>query len=204
MTVESDNLDIQEKYAVFFDICSSSMVLEHLMLTNHLKAMRNLLICTKRFLNEESRTLGFEVYKFVGDGWVLLFPTQIQGDTLIPFLERLSCFFQAGFRKLIVPHLESLPRITGLTFGVDVGDLMRFVMLRRVEYVGRALNLASRLQSAIKDEDKEPQYKVLFSKPAYKKLKFPAHYRRIAYVRRTLRNILGGMENEYVKLTLKV
>jgi len=204
MTVQSDNLDIQENYAVFFDICSSSLVLEHLMLTDHLKAMRNLLICMKRFLDEESRTLGFEVYKFLGDGWVLLFPKQTDGGTLVPFLEKLSCLFEAKFRKLVVPYLESSPRITGLTFGVDVGPLMRFVMLGRKEYVGRALNVASRLQSAIKDKDEKPQYKVLFSKPAYKELKFPANYRRIVYVRRTLRNILGENRYDCVKLTLKV
>ncbi len=61
------------------------------------------------------------------------------------------------------------------------------------EYIGRPLNVAARLQGAIKDKDKHPQGKVLLSKTAYVRMQaelkgqFP-----VDDVTRTLRNISGG------------
>jgi class 3 adenylate cyclase len=39
----------------------------------------------------------------------------------------------------------------GLTFGMDHGDVIRLVMNGKPEYIGRALNIASRLQGKVKE-----------------------------------------------------
>lgn len=204
MTRELEGLDIKERYAVFFDICSSSTLLEDPILTNHVGAMRNLLIHLKKFLLGESETYGYEVYKFIGDGWILLFPDDTDGKGLIKFLETLSRTFQHRLYHSIVPKLESTPTILGLTFGIDKGPLVKLIMLQHTEYIGRALNVASRLQSAIKDKGSAPQYKILLSKHAFESLRLPAGFRRTEAVSRSLRNIRGGRNYECVKLKLRV
>ena len=204
MTKRSDALDVQERFAVVFDICSSSTVIEELILAHNLQPMRNLVISMKRFLWEEAERLGFEVYKFIGDGWILLFDAGTSGEELIKFLERLSAHFRSKFDSSVAPMLGSKPAVTGLTFGIDKGPLVRLVMLQTNEYIGRALNVASRLQSSIKDKDKNPQYKVLISRNAYSELGIPKNFRRIRWVTRSLRNINGGQEREFVKVSLKV
>jgi hypothetical protein len=68
-------------------------------------------------------------------------------------------------------------------------------MYGQKEYVGRALNIACRLQASIKDKDDSPAYKALVSNAAYNKyFSSAANEARVWKVRRTLRNIRGGSE----------
>ena len=61
------------------------------------------------------------------------------------------------------------------------------------EYIGRALNVACRLQAAIKDADDSPAYKALVSNAAFNKYFTTARKLVKAWkVKRTLRNIRGG------------
>ncbi len=106
--------------------------------------------------------------------------------------------------QYVARNLEQEPPVTGLTFGVERGSLLRFVMMGRFEYVGRALNVACRLQSAIKDKDERPNYKVLFSRSAFNHLDIPKDKYRIKEVSRHLRNIRGGGRYQCIKLSLPV
>jgi class 3 adenylate cyclase len=94
--------------------------------------------------------------------------------------------------------------VCGLTFGVDEGNLVEIVMNDNVEYLGRALNVASRLQGSIKDNDKKPAYKVLLSRPAFKHLRIGRDLYKIQDVGRRLRNIYGGAEMKFVKVWLPI
>jgi class 3 adenylate cyclase len=195
-------LNVEEKISVFFDLCSSSSIVEDLVVQGKLKLFAAHINSLKKFLDVESGDLEFEVYKFIGDGWILLFPPTFEGDVLIDFLNRLSHYFRKSFRELIKNELDEKPQIIGLTFGVAYGRLIRMVMLGRREYIGRSLNVASRLQGAIKDRDHNPQYKVLMTRAAAKKLDIKLNPPHIKIVRRKLRNILGGKEARYVKIVL--
>ncbi|MGH9444592.1 MAG: hypothetical protein ACRD4R_11780 [Candidatus Acidiferrales bacterium] len=203
MTRETEDPDVIERTVVFFDICSSSHMLEDLMLSNNELVMRNLLIATKRFLKIEAKKEFFEVYKFIGDGWVLLFPEETSGVSLVCFLDKLCGYFDYKLTKHVLPQLQRRPKQLGLTFGVDRGQLMRIQMMGQQEYMGRPLNIASRLQSAIKEKDHTPGYKVLFSKPCFQVLKFPPTFRKFQEVERTLRNIQGGKGYSCVKMRLQ-
>jgi class 3 adenylate cyclase len=112
---------------------------------------------------------------------------------------------KAQLERLILPLLESPPEIMGLTFGVETGELMRLVMMDRREYIGRAINVACRLQGAIKDKDKHPEYKVLVSNQVFQKLSLAnlANFKPVRVVR-TLRNIRDGKEYLCVKLRLQI
>ncbi|MDP2929697.1 MAG: hypothetical protein Q8O01_06545, partial [Candidatus Omnitrophota bacterium] len=86
------------------------------------------------------------------------------------FLNKLSVHFQKEMKR-VTAMLETKPEITGITFGVDIGRLSKIIMLGRREYIGCAINIACRLQTAIKDKDSRPQYKVLMSKHAFKTMR---------------------------------
>src|SRR5271155_5621728 len=202
MTIESHELSTENKLVVFFDICSSSSIVDDLKLTDNLGKMRNMLIRLKEFLVDHTESVGFIVYKFIGDGWILLFPDSVNGDELMKFLENLSGFFRKNFNSLVKSRLQSIPSVTGLTFGIDRGALIRIKMMRQAEYIGRPLNVAARLQSAIKDKDKNPAYKCLLSRPAFKALGLSGKKYHVKRVTRTLRNIQGGQPCRCYKLTL--
>ena len=205
MTVESEEPRTESKVVVFFDMCSSSTIMEDLKATDNLGAMRNLLIKIKKFLVDNQQLVGYKVYKFVGDGWILLFPDDVNGATLIKFLEALSALFRKEFGP-VQRRLQKRPSIIGLTFGIDKGVLIRMEMMGQTEYIGRALNVAARLQSAIKDTgDDDPAYKCLLSMHAYSDLHLPGElkdrYQR-KHTKRVLRNIQGEQPCRCVKLIL--
>jgi hypothetical protein len=203
VTEPRDDIQKEEKIVVSFDICSSSNILEELIVREDLRPLLDLLIGVKKFLKEKAALLPFDPYKFVGDGWIILLPTDVSGRDLIVFLEELSHFFSKKLKRNVLPHLENVPPILGLTFGVDIGPLVRLTMMGKREYVGRPINIATRLQNAIKDKDDNPAYKVLFSKPAFNQLGLAPDFRKTRPATRTLRNIRNGQRYACMKVWLK-
>ena len=73
-TLVDEEPQSEDKLVVFFDMCSSSKILEDLHQTGNLKKYRDLLILIKEFLLDKQQSGICEIYKFIGDGWALLFP----------------------------------------------------------------------------------------------------------------------------------
>jgi class 3 adenylate cyclase len=139
--------------------------------------------------------LGFEIYKFIGDGWILLFPTDITKIQLTDFLTRLSAEYDSSFDFVMADLLQPNSKPRGLTFGMDEGELIRIEMNDQIEYLGRPINVASRLQGATKDLPGRPEYKALLSKNFSKLLGTPPDI-GLTSVRVNLRNISGGDQYE--------
>ena len=203
MSKESDHLESLRKVVVVFDICSSTTLLEDLLQNENHNRWRDLLIRLKRFLVEESTDTPFEIYKFLGDGWILLFDEPTKGTVLMSFLQRLCLRYESLFRKGISPVLSGTTHRIGLTFGIDRGKVVRLIMNSRPEYIGRPLNLANRLQGAIGQKDKEPEGKVLISKSAHVHLRLSASRKYAGrLVERNLRNVIGGQNYQARKIVL--
>ena len=200
MTESLDKLTKEQKWVLVFDFCSSTSIIEHLILEGHQEGWRNLLIDIKRFLREESAANGFTVYKFTGDGWILLFDADFSPRVLFSFVERLCEKYAMVYKKRIGKILSTPIDNIGITFGLEFGDVIRFVMFGQREYIGRPLNLAARLQGAIKDRDPKPQGKMLMSRLVYSKVRryVPSNY-KVWKVTRELRNVVGGGEYHAVK-----
>lgn len=206
MTRKTSEPKTVTKTVVVFDICSSTTILENLQLNERLKRWRNLIIGMKNFLRTEAPEVGFKIYKFIGDGWILLFPEDFGGDELIQFLSKLSKEFRYLYRKVDSVLTTRISTI-GLTFGIEKGTLIYLTMNKKPEYIGRPLNVATRLQSSLKVKDKNPQYKGLISRVVYddfsretkRKLK-KTH--KIVKVERDLQNIAGGNKYPCMKLRL--
>ena len=180
------------KYVVVvFDICSSSNIIEQLTVRGHMERFLRFLTAIEGHLKAEQKTITFRLYKFIGDGWILLFPDNTGGGVLLDFLRKLCIFFRKELRRQILPYLDVPPSITGLTFGLDEGPLLPMRNYRRTEYVGRALNIACRLQNAVKDKGGAPAYKALASNGVFNDYLAPATGFSVKGVKRKLRNIQG-------------
>jgi hypothetical protein len=198
-----DYLDITLKQnskaiVVAFDICSSSDIVEKLIARGELGRYVKLLEKIKHQLAGIQLNNPFVLYKFTGDGWILLFPIEddeghsIDGRVVLDFMHNLSVWFKRAFRELVAKYLDMPPSITGITFGVDVGRLHRMTMYQRKEYIGRAIVVACRLQQAIKDRDKSPGYKALVTRSVFNDHLSPATAFNVRNVSRKLWNIGGG------------
>ncbi len=167
MAREEDLPEIERKIVVTFDICSSTLIIEDLHKTENTIKWRNFLIWMKKYLRTKSNEYDFIIYKFTGDGWILLFDFDSSGEDLVNILQGLCRQFKMRYGRKVEDYLETPPSLSGLTFGIDRGSLIviGFVMNEQMEYVGRALNVACRLQGSIKDKDKSPQYKAIITKP---------------------------------------
>jgi class 3 adenylate cyclase len=150
------------------------------------------------------------ITKFVGDGWLLFFPDAltgeppVHGDAILDYLDGLERLYRSAYRHEIQPRLSNPPAITGLTYGIDAGLLLPVTLSGRREYVGWPLNLACRLQGAIKDQDERPQKKVLMSQNVYERHKQRLDRFQPSPVVRRLRNVRGADDVACVKLALDV
>jgi hypothetical protein len=203
MGTENDPPEIYRKIVVTFDICSSTLVIEDLHKTENTIKWRNFLIWMEKYLRTKANEYGFMVYKFTGDGWILMFDFDTSGEDLINFLQGLCHQFKMRFTKKVEDYLETPPLLSGLTFGIDRGSLIGFVMNQQMEYVGRAINVACRLQSSIKDKDKSPQYKAIITKPLFQEIRRSLKNIKQQDVKRKLRNIAGDKDVRCIKIWLE-
>ena len=162
------------------------------------------MIGLKRELVRQAKYSPFEIYKFVGDGWILLFEeTHAPGPALIRLLRIIAATYDHLSHHGICAVLGITDHQVGLTFGIECGTLVKIVMNRKTEYVGRALNVAVRLQSAVGDCEKNPVNKVLISKNAYSRLKLHrGKTTRGTLVHCSLWNVAGGEHYHSRKLAL--
>lgn len=194
MTNENEKLETVRKLVIVSDICSSTTLLEDLKATDNLGVWRSFLINLQNNLITAGEPRGIEMYKFIGDGWILLAPHDIRKAALFRFLSDFSNFMQDGLGKLDALWSRT-PKTVGLTFGIDTGDLMRLTMNEQIEYVGRALNIAARLQGEAKRFCKSYSCPALISKSAYEQASdAPGPGTKLQTVTVSLRNISSGAE----------
>lgn len=184
-----------EAIVVAFDMCSSSNIIEDLTKGRNIQCLTKFFDALKRYLAKEQKvTVSFDPYKFMGDGWLLLFPANTDGIRLLRFLENLCLYFVGEFRRSVFPRLSRTPKVIGISFGIDKGELIPLTMYGQQEYVGRAINIACRLQAAVREKGDSPAYTALVSNRVYSEYFAQARPHRVVKVTRNLRNINNGAE----------
>lgn len=192
MTRENDDIQIINKIVVNVDICSSSHIIEDLLKTGNIKIWRDLLILMKEHLVAESPTYGAEIYKFIGDGWIILFDKPYSAEKIVHFLSGINQEFEKRYNEEIFPNLDTPPEISGLTFGIDEGQLIQLTMQEKLEYIGRPINIACRLQGAINEIDIKGGYRVFMSHRLFNNLRIDSLNYYHEATERPLRNISEG------------
>lgn len=182
---------VVRKTVVIFDICCSTAILEDLVRSENPIRWQWVLGELKRFLWLLKTDVPFTTYKFVGDGWILLFD-----DDAAPRASALAAFMVAIHRRYVELFdqrlrnvLTNLPANVGITFGVDEGSLFSLTIDGKPEYVGRAINVAARLQSAVKALGGQIPGTALLSINAYDRLGMNVESEEVEC---NLRNVLGG------------
>src|SRR6266436_1956184 len=120
---------------VAFDMCSSSDIIEELTLKGDMARFRGFLTKIKRYLASAHNAVLLDPYRFTGDGWILLFPSDTKGQSLLTFLRDFSAFYKKEFKNDVLRYLDTPPSITGLTFGLEKGPLSPMTMYGATEYV---------------------------------------------------------------------
>jgi len=191
----------EQVYVLVVDVCSSTAIMEDLLTSDNLERWAKLLLKMQAFLEKESGGRRFAIYKFVGDGWILLFDIDFPPAELFALLNRLCIEYNTEFKREIRGVLSTEVDPIGINFGFEKGHLMQMEMNGKLEFIGRAINIAARLQGAIKP-DPEPQGKMLMSKPVYERVhSYIKEYRTVS-VKRTLHNVSRGDKYRPVKATI--
>lgn len=184
-------INSREYYVVIFDVCSSSVILEKLQQLNKLKLWRKM---WKRIFTYANRIAGergkCRVYKFVGDGFILLyFPNK--KDSLLSFCDNIIKFVSSELEK-ITSQNNIEPKRKGITIGIDKGKLIPMRLYGSKEYMGEAINVAARLQAILKKP--EDVNTVLVSKKVYQDVKSFIGQRKVVQTKQILHNLFDDTE----------
>lgn len=202
MTKEKDDIQIINKAVVTLDICSSSHLIEDLLKTNNIKVWRDLLIGMKDYLLREADKYSAEMYKFTGDGWIILFDEPYSGKLIFDLLSGIYQEFDAIYTNSVYVSLDIPPEIYGLTFGIDEGPLIQMEMQDKNEYIGRPINVACRLQGVIDEIDIKGGFRVFMSHRLFHLLKDDLSEYDPEAIERPLRNISGGADFRCFRLAI--
>jgi class 3 adenylate cyclase len=177
-----------ERFVVLFDICSSTRILENVTQYGQLDSYRDTLLKFDGIARSQTERFGGEFYKFLGDGYLVMFQGTLRADTILLFIISMYINSKQLLQNLVEHHvsLDNLQRI-GLTFGVDFGNVYQIELGKSVEYYGIPINIATRLQSLIPHI--EDNYKALVSLTFKNKLRDDTMIRLCSRTRRTLKNI---------------
>lgn len=180
---------------VAIDICSSSHIMEQLLVQGEINQYHTLIGKLKERLAEfQIGGMTFDPYKFMGDGWILLFDPSTKGCQLLAFMRSLCEYYKGAFERIM--RLEVSPIDTGIKFGIDSGQISHTKIFQVDEYVGRPINIACRLQGAT-----ERPYQALVTDRAFALLS-PADGYKVTKEKRKLRNIIDGADFPCMQITL--
>jgi class 3 adenylate cyclase len=189
---------------VVFDICSSSVILEDLQQSGSQARYAQLMDAVSAYLHQESKSRNFQIYKFLGDGFILLFPEQHSADDLLLFLIYLTFYCNVVIETFRRKNLDiaELPR-RGITIGVAQGQVygLQSANIAGIEYFGRPINLASRFQSSL--DRPEHANTLLVSREFFNSLNTKATKEHFNETTRKLRNMSGGKAVRCFYLDLK-
>src|SRR5882672_2015064 len=118
----------EQVYVLVVDVCSSTAIMEDLLTSDNLERWAKLLLKMQAFLEKESGGRRFAIYKFVGDGWILLFDIDFPPAELFALLNRLCIEYNTEFKREIRGVLSTEVDPIGINFGFEKGHLMQMEM----------------------------------------------------------------------------
>src|SRR6476646_9843315 len=118
MTQTKDGVETTNAVVVTMDICSSTSIIEDLLKSERIRIWRDLIISMKEHLRRYGGPQNAELYKFVGDGWLMLFHQPYLGEEILAVLKSAADFYNAYYEREIFPSLDTPPKLSGLTFGM--------------------------------------------------------------------------------------
>ena len=182
---------MSEQIVLVFDICSSTSILEDLHRTNTIEKYNNLISNINLFLEKNHITYSYDIYKFLGDGYILLFDNQKNIDKVLEFSIALIYECNEYIKKVIEEDIEAENSILrkGITIGIDCGYISKLKNMNKNEYIGRPINFACRLQSSLKKT--EHTNRILLSNKVYQLINEKGYKLLCSKTTRSFRNIVN-------------
>lgn len=175
-----------------FDICSSTVILEDLQQSDSQDRYGRLIDVIWAYLNSQRPFYRFQVNKFLGDGFILLFDSDVAADEIMVFLWYLTCFSNTVLQQFHDAYLDidKLPR-SGITIGVASGEvyLLESQSAPDGEVFGRPINLACRFQSSSNQPDQVNQ--VVVSREFFNSIQNSTIRNQLKRTTRALHNVSG-------------
>ncbi len=143
---------MNERIVLVFDICSSTSIIEDLHRQQTIFRYTELIARIQQYLEKYSVIYNFEIYKFVGDGFILLFDTTTLIDQVLFFSIGLTDECDKYLTNFINNYIEDkeIPR-KGITIGLAKGLIEELKLDKEspIEYIGRPITVACRLQDSL-------------------------------------------------------
>ena len=177
-------------YIIVMDLCSSSVILEKLQTQGKIRVWRRM---WKKIFNYMARDFYFSMrckpYKFVGDGFIILYRHQFSDD-LMDFMKKLNDY-SCKVLEDVLEEYGIKPKRFGFCYGIDRGELIPMRLLGQAEFMGEAINAATRLQSQLKADD--DACSVMVSEKVFDRMKLPEGTRQVEK-KCVLRNLYDDRE----------
>ncbi len=179
-----------EYYVIVFDLCSSSVLLEKIQEQNELRVWKKFWEDIFKYLNKiSSNGARCVVYKFIGDGFILLYRPQY-AKSILSFCDSIKIYINGKVDSIVKEHINEYPERIGITIGIEKGKLIQMRLYGNIEYMGRAINVAARLQSILRLP--EHSNKLLVSVAVKNEIHEQINDRACKPVEVTLRNLYGN------------
>jgi class 3 adenylate cyclase len=141
------------QYVVVMDVCSSTQILETLTRMENAEEYYKLMMRIYKAVERATMNKG-SIYKFLGDGFILLFNSEYEFDKILSCVGNICQASNTELTRFVSSKLDRpvLKRM-GITVGIDEGMIyqMDFNDTMGIEYFGMPINRASRLQASLKD-----------------------------------------------------
>lgn len=193
---------MSERIVLVFDICSSTSLIEDLHRTVSVHKLKLLIDEISTFLEKNKDIFHYEIYKFLGDGFILIFESEYQIDSVLEFSLALTYDCNHNIEQFIIDNIENESGIKrkGITIGIDKGNIEDILILGHNEYVGRPINYASRLQGSLDKE--EHTNKALISLKLYREIMNDKFKIISSKTNRSFKNIAGNDQMKCYEIDL--
>jgi len=138
---------------VVFDLCSSTEILEGLQSRGKIGLYNELFGHIETLIRRLGQGFGCRIYKFLGDGYILLVNEDTTTEELIVLCAVICRTCNTLLKEGILEEINFTPKRIGFTFGCDIGEIHALSIGGKAEFTGKVINLSSRLQSSLSAPD---------------------------------------------------
>lgn len=175
-------------YVLVTDICCSTIMIETLVSNGQENEYKDLIDSYQKEITKQA-SVGIEIYKFLGDGFIILFKQETDANSIIEFIQNLTTNMNEIIKRFIHNFIDRDIESIGLSFGLSYGPIHRLEIPGfKTEYFGRPINLAARFQSSTTESNT-----ILLQNEVYRLLTNKNLKEKMIETKRQFKNINGSL-----------
>lgn len=140
------HIETSDQAIMVFDIRSSTKFVENLHSTGQLNRYYEMIQNIYHFLEDTMIEHYFKIYKFLGDGFIIVFNHKVKIEDILKFSPQIINTCKNELQKISSYFDQPIDIHKGITIGLDKNIIHNFKLNEKEEYIGPSINLACRLQ----------------------------------------------------------